>query len=299
MTNDSLPLNPELLDSTTAVTAVIQAVHGAAEGVPSSGSTDPVGTVGTVTAGDTGETERNKEIGKHKVVAVATAVVDSPLTSLSAAPLHSANENGLLVQENQEGKGIIYSPWKFLSFIIGASADRNLLPVVPDFMLPEGAPSVLLNNSPLSAVIPAPDPGLTRKDLFVDSNTAELVPPATSDENGPKATQTKKGTKMRPNGSLSARSVAFQKICDCSLVLTNVLLFVETSVQRIGVQHIRMGRRRNSSNIMTMRLLTNIKRFVFNIICGFEAYILGLDLCPALEGSQGQGISYLLNFRLY
>jgi hypothetical protein len=68
------------------------------------------------------------------------------------------------------------------------------------------------------------------------SNTPDVIPPATSDENGRKATLMKKGTKMCPNASLSARSVAFQqKFVDCFLLLTNVPLFVETSVQRIGV----------------------------------------------------------------
>jgi hypothetical protein len=42
--------------------------------------------------------------GKH---AAAAAAVDGPLTSLLASPLgplHSANENGLLIQENQGGE---------------------------------------------------------------------------------------------------------------------------------------------------------------------------------------------------
>jgi hypothetical protein len=69
--------------------------------------------------------------------------------------------------------------------------------VVPDFTLPEGPPSVLLDNSPPSSIIPTCDPDLTIKDpLDNPSNTPDVIPPATSDENRRKATLTKKGTKM-------------------------------------------------------------------------------------------------------
>ena len=86
--------------------------------------------MGTVTD----KTDINKESEEHRVV----AVVDAPFTSISAAPLHSANENGPLAQENTGGEAfkVIYILFEFIhNLVIGSAGDpglvaQNLMPLL-------------------------------------------------------------------------------------------------------------------------------------------------------------------------
>ena len=195
MENDSLPLSPAPLEPTTAAMALtsltIQAMCGTAEGIFSgSGVAGPASDMGTVT----GKTDINKESGEHRVA----AVVDAPFTSISAAPLHSANKNGLLAQENNGGEALFIYLEFIHNLVIGSAGDpglvaQNSLPPATLAVLPEE------NSSLSSSGAPTSEPSTLKY--------PELASPAASANPGG---QTKKGTKMRPNASLTARSATFQ-----------------------------------------------------------------------------------------
>ena len=119
-------------------------------------------------------------------------------------------------------------------------------------------------------------PVSTLNDLALEHSVVEPASVAVSvDEKRQKVSQTKRGNKMRPNPeSVTARyAISIYSIAHAA-ALTSFHLSTETSVHKIGVQHILTEQHLSSNTIMTTKFLPNLERFASNIkwdlcLCSF------------------------------